>query len=68
MTKINQIILTSSQVNKLKKALSDIEEILEDLEMMTSKNYRNSILKARRDAKKGKLYKLDLKTGNLKKI
>lgn len=42
-----------------------IENILEDLEMIRSKNFIRSIREARREYKLGKVFQFNLKTGRL---
>ena len=46
----------------------EVEAILEDYEMMRSLKYQKSIAEARRQIRQGKLHRLDLTTGEFKKV
>ena len=46
----------------------EVEAKLEDYEMMRSEKFRKSIAASRNQARQGKLHRLDLKTGNFKKL
>ena len=46
----------------------EVEAKLEDYEMMCSEKFRKSIAASRNQARQGKLHRLDLKTGNFKKL
>ena len=45
-----------------------VEAILEEYEMMRSRNYRKSIAEARKQIQQGKTYCLNLKTGKFRKV
>ena len=45
----------------------EVEAKLEDYEMLRSERFRKSIAEARTQARSGKLFRLDLKTGKFKK-
>ena len=59
----NQKIGKTPVVVLLLKDWKKIEEILENHEMIASRNYKKNIALARKEIKDGKLHKFDLKNG-----
>ena len=46
----------------------EVEAILEEYEMMSSPNYRESIAESRQQIRQGRGYRFDLKTGKFRKL
>ena len=46
----------------------EVEAILEEYEMMRSLQFRKSVAEARKQIRQGKLYRLDLETGQFRKV